>query len=99
MQAGTQVNTIALVVRPIMSASYSTADSEKVQIAEIEIADETASILLRLVNGKAYLEQCECAIGNSTIVIRNGFVSTAGNLLRIEVEKHGSVKKSTVNII
>ena len=79
-----------------MSASYSTAGSERIQIAEIEIADETASILLRLVNGRGYTEQCECAVENSTLVIRNGYVVAYGNLMRIDIEKYGSVKQSTV---
>ena len=35
-----------------MSASFTTQDGNKIQVAELEIADETGSILLRLVNGK-----------------------------------------------
>jgi hypothetical protein len=96
MKLETQVNCIALVIRPIISGCYSTTDGTKIRIAEIEIADETASIRLRLLNGKNYSEQCDCARENSTLVIRNGFIVASGNSLRIDVERFGSVQQSTV---
>ncbi|OMJ89607.1 hypothetical protein SteCoe_8234 [Stentor coeruleus] len=77
-----------------MSGCYTGTNSNKIRIAEVDLADETGTIRLRLIN-----DQCECAHENATLVIRNGLVMPSGNYLRIEIERSGSVKVSTVKKI
>lgn len=52
MQPEMRVNCIVRIVRPIMSGTFSTLNGTKVRVMEIEVADETGSIRLRLINSK-----------------------------------------------
>ena len=52
LQPETQANCILRIVRPIMSGSFSTLNGEKVRVMEIEAADDTGAVRVRLVNSK-----------------------------------------------
>lgn len=90
MELGQRVNVFARVVRGVCCVS--TGDFG-LKIAEIEVADDTASIRVKLKN-----EQCKLAVQNSTIVIRNALVQISGDYLRLEIDNHSNISQSSIGV-
>jgi hypothetical protein len=97
MRDETVVNCILKVVRPVICACFCSLDGGKVLVAEIDAADETGCVRVRVLNREEYLEQCETVKEGGTLVIRNAVVGRAGNLIRLEINSQSSIEQSSIS--
>lgn len=91
------VNTILKVVRPVINAVFTTLQGDHIRVAEIEAADETGSVRVRLINGKTHLAQCGIIKENGTLIIRNALVSSTGSQILLEINNLSSIEPSSIS--
>ena len=88
---GARANIFARVHRGIMSVTTERPDGSRLKVAEVEIADETARVRLKLVN-----EECEFAALNCTLVLREAVVSSSEDYVRVELDRFSSIERSAI---